>query len=281
MRVVVRLGQSSLLSRGVLPLHPFECGRSEEETFARLVASALDTPFYSRPGHRELLASAQCWEDLPTTSLREYWQSPAAFRNSKIRAPRRQLLLPFPSLGCTLVGGADSLSAPRRHRAPDWWKLNGSATRLLAAPPPVLRRVAAAILAGEMTLPQLDEAVLVLTSLADGTLYPGERNLLWQAFGVPIFERWLGFDGELIAWECDAHSGLHLNSPQVLLEMDRDGFRLTSWLARHTPVLRLECDWHVRIATEPFRCGHPSPLLLDLSSVEEHEDASRQLAAQP
>lgn len=279
MRVVVRLGQPPRFLRGLLPAHSAQSELSSEILFQRLISSALETPYYNRPGKRELLEAAQSWEDLPTTSLREYWQHHSQFINPHRLPPRRNLRLPFESTGVTLVGGPDALESPRSHRAEHWWKLNMSETRLLAAPPSVLRRITAAVLAGELTLPKLDDAIVVLNSITDGALYSGERDLLWQVFGVPIFEQWIGFDGELIAWECDAHDGLHLNSPQVHLEANSDGFRLTSWDARRTPVLRLDCGFRTELSQEPCRCGHPSPLLLGLQNSTEQDQRIRSLVA--
>jgi hypothetical protein len=34
--------------------------------------------------------------------------------------------------------------------------------------------------------------------------------LLWRSFGVPVFEEHLSQNNELLAMECDAHSGLHV-----------------------------------------------------------------------
>lgn len=37
-----------------------------------------------------------------------------------------------------------------------------------------------------------------------------QREILWDAFGVPIFEQYLGPGNVLLASECDAHAGLHV-----------------------------------------------------------------------
>jgi hypothetical protein len=59
--------------------------------------------------------------------------------------------------------------------------------------------------------------------------YPGERGLraldresLWTAFGVPIFEQYLGPGNELLATECDAHAGLHVVNGYQGLELEHD-----------------------------------------------------------
>lgn len=58
----------------------------------------------------------------------------------------------------------------------------------------------------------LVQAVVVFTYDGGAGLSPLDRELLWQAFGVPVFEQYLSSDNKLLASECDAHSGLHVVS---------------------------------------------------------------------
>ncbi len=51
--------------------------------------------------------------------------------------------------------------------------------------------------------------VVVLT--APGNLLSEyDRDLFWRAFEVPVFEQVVDVDGWLLASECDAHDGLHI-----------------------------------------------------------------------
>lgn len=50
----------------------------------------------------------------------------------------------------------------------------------------------------------------------------GLRDLLWEKFGVPLFEQYLGTNLQLLASECDAHEGLHVASRAI----ERPGFAL-------------------------------------------------------
>jgi hypothetical protein len=50
----------------------------------------------------------------------------------------------------------------------------------------------------------------------------GLRDLLWERFGLPLFEQYLDTNLELLASECDAHEGLHLASRAL----QRPGFAL-------------------------------------------------------
>ncbi|MGI8746377.1 MAG: hypothetical protein ACR2NN_28120 [Bryobacteraceae bacterium] len=75
----------------------------------------------------------------------------------------------------------------------------------LAAPMKELRRLARAGI-------ELRHAVIVLTRGAESCLAEEERELLWRAFGVPVFEQCLGAGNKLLAAECEAHDGLHVMS---------------------------------------------------------------------
>ena len=70
-------------------------------------------------------------------------------------------------------------------------------------------------LADEATLRSLDvssidHALVVLTRHGSKPLTDVMRVMLWQTFGVPIFELYLALDQSLLAWECEAHDGWHM-----------------------------------------------------------------------
>ncbi|HYL38968.1 MAG TPA: hypothetical protein VEV17_23835 [Bryobacteraceae bacterium] len=57
---------------------------------------------------------------------------------------------------------------------------------------------------------RLEHAVIAFTYQGQAVLSHADRDLFWRAFGVPVFEQYLGRNNELLATECDAHSGLHV-----------------------------------------------------------------------
>jgi hypothetical protein len=61
-------------------------------------------------------------------------------------------------------------------------------------------------------LVQLTHAVIVFRNELEPRLTEPERDRLWRAFHVPLFEQIIGPDGTLYAWECEAHAGLHIAS---------------------------------------------------------------------
>ena len=51
-------------------------------------------------------------------------------------------------------------------------------------------------------------------------LNEGQRAALWRAFRVPVFEQILADDGSLLAMECEAHDGLHVESARLAADVE-------------------------------------------------------------
>jgi len=77
----------------------------------------------------------------------------------------------------------------------------------------------------------LERGLVAFTYEGQAGLTSEDRELFWDAFGVPVYEQLLGRDNRLLAVECDAHCGLHLV----------DGYQSDA-----------------RIETEPCGCGNAS-----------------------
>lgn len=58
----------------------------------------------------------------------------------------------------------------------------------------------------------LSHAVIVLRKECEPGLTDSNRTALWRAFRVPAFEQLIGDGGKLLAIECEAHDGLHIES---------------------------------------------------------------------
>jgi hypothetical protein len=99
------------------------------------------------------------------------------------------------------------------------------------------------------TLPQLDSlievgisslshAVIVLSSAVEARITESDRERLWAAFRVPVFEQVIGKRGILLATDCEAHGGLHVESPKFGADEDRLD-RSVCACGRKTPRLAL------------------------------------------
>lgn len=95
------------------------------------------------------------------------------------------------------------------------------------------------------TLPQLDalagvvqltHAVIVFRREWEPRLNDSERDRLWRAFRVPVFEQMIAEDGTLLASECEAHAGLHIESAK-LAAGDHEIERSVCGCGRATPRL--------------------------------------------
>jgi hypothetical protein len=95
----------------------------------------------------------------------------------------------------------------------------------------------------------LEQAVIVFTYAGGPGVSPRDREALWQSFGVPVFEQYLGPRNKLLATECDAHGGLHVVSSLVLSMVSScEGFPLEH---------------------EVCPCGNPAPRITRGSRIDE------------
>jgi hypothetical protein len=95
----------------------------------------------------------------------------------------------------------------------------------------------------------LTHAVIVLARPSGDLLTAEQRERLWRALRVPVFEQIIGARGALLAAECEAHAGLHIES------------------AKYDPGSR-------PIETAPCGCGRTAPRLKPVEPIEETRAAA-------
>ena len=66
-------------------------------------------------------------------------------------------------------------------------------------------------------IPSLTHSIIVLSQPDQKRISDADREGLWWAFRVPLFEQVIGKSGKLLAAECEAHDGLHVVSPDLPL----------------------------------------------------------------
>ena len=119
----------------------------------------------------------------------------------------------------------------------------------LAAPLATALCLADQKLRGLLDLPSLKFAIVVFSSLDPndgGTLAALNRDLLWKAFGLPVFEQLRGWNGKVIARECEVHNGLHLDASSQAAE----------WEGLSAVVEKAQCE-----------CGMETPRLCHLGGA--------------
>jgi hypothetical protein len=89
--------------------------------------------------------------------------------------------------------------------------------------------------------------LIVLSDLHEGLIMEADREYIWQSFGVPVFEYLIGGDGRIVARECEAHDGLHLEPDSAF---------------------PLKEDWPGKVTSEACPCGQSGDRLLSLNIVD-------------
>lgn len=142
------------------------------------------------------------------------------------------------------------------HLVPNGWRGRlGFAIEAIAGPQADLARLAARIHAGEPAPGRGARRLLVYTKLGEPLLDSTLRDRLWQAFELPVFEQLHGFDGELLASECEAHEGMHLETESAIFEALDGALVVTSLLGLRHPVLRLRTGLAGAIERRTCPCG--------------------------
>jgi hypothetical protein len=102
---------------------------------------------------------------------------------------------------------------------------------------------------------ELNSAVFVLTDFRDTPVTDGERTSLWKAFSVPVYELVLADDGALLASECEAQEGWHIEQGVRFSHVNDQ-----LWFSRRG---RQNGTGLVgEIADQPCPCGRPGQRIL-------------------
>lgn len=103
-------------------------------------------------------------------------------------------------------------------------------------------------------------------------LYEHQRELIERAFGSPVFETYGSREFTLIAAECDLHSGLHITSENLIVEVVDDDGRpaasgeegqvvVTDLFNTAMPFIRYQIGDRAVAGTGTCPCGRGLPLL--------------------
>jgi hypothetical protein len=122
-----------------------------------------------------------------------------------------------------------------------------------------LRRLAEQAVSSSLNTSTVDHALMVITYCGTKPLTDLVRVTLWQAFGVPIFELYLGLDNGLLCSECEAHEGWHL-APGVDCSSMEGGEMILSGAGNNG----LRTGFTASLDSDPCPCGRPSLRLLDI-----------------
>jgi hypothetical protein len=222
-------------------------------------------------------------EQLPRVDLSDCLMHPEKYCNLDAPADREQrLFFPAGEPPRTAVIGRGFKQSMRVRCFRDYKdpKLGRFAPHTLAGPIDLVRALANAIENRAVEVPPFQNAIIAFTGILEGTLTEEDRDRFWRLFEVPVFEQFRGFAGELLAWECEAHQGLHIQEDAAIFETDAAGDLLVSFLNNpRYPVLRLATGLRAQIQQESCPCGSSVPRLLTLERRKVQSAKPREFAA--
>ncbi|HYA16998.1 MAG TPA: hypothetical protein VEF06_06010 [Bryobacteraceae bacterium] len=131
----------------------------------------------------------------------------------------------------------------------------------------VLPLAVARALAGQHRRPVVSCWMAVLTSLAAPPFEQADRDLLWCAFGVPVFEQLRGWDGTVIARECEVHDGLHVDEAAAIFETREGELIATQLTTPEQPILRARTGLSAELVKEHCECGAETPRIRSLAKI--------------
>lgn len=146
-----------------------------------------------------------------------------------------------------------------------WNRLTEFAPQVLAGSTADLHRLATQALLGIRDLPGIDHGVVALTECGSRPATEDFRGLIWHVFGVPVYELFLDLDGKLIASECEAHDGWHIESMASAFYL----FNGELIFDRRMDAVRTGLTGYVETAL--CHCGRSTPRLIVLGSARRAE----------
>jgi hypothetical protein len=100
----------------------------------------------------------------------------------------------------------------RVFRAGEWKALQRFRPEAIAAWHSDLLLIGQLYRSGTLALPDFNAPFLVFTHPETGPLSEEQHRHLWSLFGLPFFEQVRDSAGRLLAWECEARDGFHVDS---------------------------------------------------------------------
>jgi hypothetical protein len=123
--------------------------------------------------------------------------------------------------------------------------------------------MAASIERGQQKMHALKHFVVSFTGGDLGELREEDREPFWRVFQVPVFEQRVGFDGRVVAYECEAHEGLHIVPERAAFEETAESeLLITSLTDLRFPTLRVGTRMARSIEHECCGCGNAAPRLV-------------------
>ena len=169
--------------------------------------------------------------------------------------------LPFPvtpKVRFAQLGVGPMFEGIKQFRAERWVELEGFRPQVIVGRATDLQSIAEQVELGMLDLSSVDHALIVVTQCGLEPLTDVARVVLWQTFGVPVFEIFTSLDYTVLASECELHEGWHLEA-DVQLDFLQGELVLN---AHGNSGLRTGMTG--RIDEEPCPCGRSTPRVMNV-----------------
>ncbi len=237
-----------------------------------LLQAARRTPFYSSP-HLEPVVSVADFDltALPSVPLDDYLEDREYFRDACHTADTSSTLLyPLDVMPRTALVMSGFRSGGSVRVFANGWKeaIEKFQPAAIAASVRQLRELAFRVQSGSVTLPLRRDAVIALTRIGEDLLTEEDRDLFWRVFEAPVFQQYLGFHGELLAAECEAHQDLHVKTGNAIFETENTQLLVTCLRNLEYPVLRLGTGLTADLIESLCPCGQRGLRLANVGAFE-------------
>jgi hypothetical protein len=186
-----------------------------------------------------------------------------------------QLVLPMRIKDGTRVAqisGLPEFAMTRPFRRSRWSELAAFQPEILVGYAIDLERFIEKVASGQAPLSTVSRTVFALTDCGSNPITDGLRDRLWKAFGVPVYELIVAPGPHLLACECEAHDGWHL-------QPGTDAYQVNGEVMYDIPpVTYLHTGFTGEVETAPCGCGRPTHRLKNLLPLLP-QPYNRQLAA--
>lgn len=164
----------------------------------------------------------------------------------------------------------DSAQAFPRNR---WEQLETFRPRVLVGSAADLHCVANLAQRHVLDLSSVDHALFAVTRWGSQPVSDVSRVVLWQAFGVPVYELLVNARGALLASECEAHEGWHIE------RRARFSLRNGELILDSANRLGRPTGLKGSVETELCPCGRPGMRLMNIEPMVALMRVPRELAA--
>jgi|GEM_PF-1488605 len=188
---------------------------------------------------------------------------------------RRKLPFPAtPGLRIAQITAAASLFDLAGAFPPERWEeLESYRPHVLLGAPADLEQLVERTRSLALDLSSVDHAIFVLTKCGNKPATDVLRVVLWQAFGVPVYELLVRGESLVLASECEAHEGWHVENGAAFSVIDGE---LVLNAARRNGVRTGLTGF---IETEPCPCGRAGLRLMDVEQMDGVQTDSGQIGA--